>query len=153
MNSIPGMEQLNNMLSQEQISQLTKAADRHKTESNITFTILSADSEMLEIETIQGETKSRKYAKEATLITRTKDLFNKFFPDTQLSVNPVPFAPSPASVVSPSWLEDKMKEKGLRIKKIAFDTGIDRESIADWINGKRSMSQIVKAMFYFYLSK
>lgn len=46
-----------------------------------------------------------------------------------------------------------MNEKGIRIKQIAFDTGIDRESISDWVTEKRNMSQIVKAMFYYYLSK
>ncbi|RZM23844.1 MAG: XRE family transcriptional regulator, partial [Pedobacter sp.] len=34
---------------------------------------------------------------------------------------------------------------------IAFDTGIDRETIADWVTGKRQMSQLVKAMLFFYL--
>jgi len=46
-----------------------------------------------------------------------------------------------------------MLQKGVRIKQIAFDTGVDRESVSEWVTGKRSMSQIVKALFYYYLSK
>jgi hypothetical protein len=61
--------------------------------------------------------------------------------------------PSPAAIVDRLWIEKKMQEKGVRIKQIAFDTGVDRTSISDWVTGKRSMGQIVKAMFYFYLSK
>ncbi|MFC1225361.1 hypothetical protein ACFE6N_16250 [Pedobacter sp. BG31] len=45
-----------------------------------------------------------------------------------------------------------MQEKGLRIKQIAFETGIDCESISDWVTGKKAMGKTVKAMFYFYLS-
>ena len=90
---------------------------------------------------------------ETTLIKRTQELFSKFLPQSQLVILPVTFRPSPASAVTPAWLDQKMNEKGIRIKQIAFDTGIDRESISDWVTGKRNMSQIVKAMFYYYLSR
>ncbi|SMC87654.1 helix-turn-helix domain-containing protein [Pedobacter africanus] len=153
MSSIPGIEQLSSRLSAAQIEKLSKAAERHKTQSNITFTILSVSDDYLEIETAQGETKSGKYATEATLIGRTKELFEKLCPGAEIRVSPASFAPAPASIVNTAWLERRMQEKGVRIKQIAFDTGIDRESISDWVTGKRSMSQIVKAMFYFYLSR
>jgi hypothetical protein len=152
MSNIAGIDLLNEILTSEQITQLSKAAEQHKTQSNMSFTIFSIQSGVLEIETVQGETKSGKYAKEATLISRTKQMFEKFFPDLVLRVNPVPFASSPASIVTTAWLNTKMQQKGIRIKQISFETGIDRESISDWVTGKRSMSQIVKAMFYFYLS-
>lgn len=153
MSSIPGIEQLSSRLSEEQIDKLSKAAERHKTQSNITFTILSVSADHLEIETVQGETKSGKYATESTLASRTRSVFEKFVTDAEIRVSPVTFAPSPTSIVNTAWLERRMQEKGVRIKQIAFDTGIDRESISDWVIGKRSMSQIVKAMFYFYLSR
>jgi len=140
-------------LTQAQVEKLLQAADRHAQTSNMSFTILSVSEREIHIEASQGETKSGKYATEATLISRTKDLFGKRLPDTNLNISPVPFAPSPASTVNPEWLESKMQQKGVRIKQIAFDTGIDRESISDWVTGKRSMSQLVKAMFYFYLNK
>jgi hypothetical protein len=153
MATITGIENLNNLLSAQQIEKLLKGAQRHQTQSNITFTVRQVIPEELQLETVQGETKSGKYASEATLISRTKELFEPFFPNLQISVSPVTFAPSPASIVTSAWLESKMLRKGIRIKQIAFDTGIDRESIADWVTGKRGMSQIVKAMFYFYFSK
>jgi hypothetical protein len=153
MNSITGIDKLNEILGQEQLDKLSKAAQRHTIQSNITFTVLSVTEGELEIETAQGETKSGKYATEATLTSRTTDLFQKYLSQSKLHISPVTFAPSPASTVTPAWLENKMQTKGVRIKQIAFDTGIDRESISDWVTGKRSMSQIVKAMFYFYLSR
>lgn len=149
---ITGIEKLNSALSSEQIDQLNKAADRHTAQSNISFTLLAIEDNLIEIETAQGENKSGKYATEATLIKRTQEVFSKIT-EFQLKVHPLTYLPSPTSVVNTAWLERKMQEKGVRIKQIAFETGIDRESISDWVTGKRSMSQIVKAMFYFYLSK
>ncbi|MEJ5995604.1 helix-turn-helix transcriptional regulator [Pedobacter sp. Du54] len=150
MKSIPGIEKLNDLLTQVELEKLLKAAGRQAQTSNMSFTILSVTGNEIQIEVAQGETKSGKYATEATLTSRTKELFNKFIPKLPLNISPVPFAPSPASTVNPEWLESKMQQKGLRIKQIAFDTGVNRESISDWVTGKRTMSQIVKAMFYFY---
>ena len=153
MSSISGIEQLHDYLSTEELQKLANAANRHAEQSNISFTLLSASPDELQIEVVQAETKSGKYATENTLTTRTKDLFAPFFPKAKLNIHPVTYAPSPASIVTTKWLEQKMKEKGIRIKQISFETGVDRDSISDWVTGKRSMSQIVKAMLYFYLSK
>jgi len=153
MSIILGIEKLSDYLDPEQLDQLDRAATVHKEQSNIEFCILSVDEDAISLETTQSETRSKKYANQSTLIKRTQEVFEKMLPTFILQVEPVPFLPNPTSVVNPAWLEKRMKEKGVRIKQIAFETGLDRESISDWITGKRSMSQIVKAMFYFYLSK
>jgi len=153
MSTIIGIDKLIQQISQEEISKLDKGAERHLRESSITFTIKYTDEHVTEIECRQEENKSGNYATETTLIKRTQELFTKFLPQSELVILPVTFRPSPTSAVTPVWLDQKMDEKGVRIKQIAFDTGIDRESISDWVTGKRKMSQIVKAMFYYYLSK
>lgn len=153
MSTIVSLNKLAPQIQEENISKLEKAAARHKKESSITFTIRYSDEHVTEIECRQEENKSGNYATEASLIKRAQELFSKFLPQSELVILPVTFRPSPASVVSPAWLDQKMNEQGIRIKQIAFDTGIDRESVSDWVTGKRNMSQIVKAMFYYYLSK
>lgn len=153
MSVITGIDQLSSLLTVEQLEQLDQAAAVHQVQSNIEFTISKVAEDGVHIETTQSETRSRKYANEATLLKRTREVFDKLLPNLNLHVEAFPHLPSPTSVVNPAWLETRMKEKGVRIKQIAFDTGVDRESIADWVSGKRSMSQIVKAMLYFYLSK
>ncbi|RZM28799.1 MAG: XRE family transcriptional regulator [Pedobacter sp.] len=153
MSTIIGIDKLTQQITAEGVSKLDKGAERHKRESSITFTVKYADEHVTEIECRQEENKSGNYSTEATLIKRTQELFSRFLPQSQLVILPVTFRPSPASAVTPTWLDQKMNEKGIRIKQIAFDTGIDRESISDWVTGKRNMSQIVKAMFYYYLSK
>lgn len=153
MSTIENAAILENVMTNEQILKLDAAAARHKEQSNISFKIIDIANDTLEILTVQNETPSGKYASEATLVKRTEDLFRKITPKFKVQVAVETHLPSPASLVNVPWIEKKMDEKGVRIKQIAFDTGIDRESISDWVTGKRSMSQIVKAMFYFYLSK
>lgn len=153
MSSIQGIEKLHQYLSSIQLEKITKAADRHAEQSNMSFYIISISETAMEIEVTQAETKSNTYATADTLKKRTQEMVKNFLPHTKLNIYPITFAPSPASLVTTSWLENKMQEKDVRIKQIAFDTGIDKQSISDWITGKKSMSQIVKAMFYFYFSK
>jgi hypothetical protein len=153
MSIIIGIDKLNEQLTAEQKEQILNAAAIHKTQSNIEFAILKVEDEVIHIESTQSETRSGKYATEATLLKKTHEVFDKSLRGKELQIQLFPHLPSLTSVVNPVWLEKKMKEKGVRIKQIAFETGVDRDSIADWVSGKRSMSQIVKAMFYFYLSK
>lgn len=153
MSTIQSIEQLEQHLNAEQIAKLEKGAERHNEQSNISFKILSVQDKTIEVAAVQAETPSGKYASETTLRKRTEDLFKKVLPAYKINVSTETFLPSPASVVNPAWIDKKMREKGVRIKTIAFETGIDRESISEWVTGKRSMSQIVKAMFYFYLHR
>ncbi|MFW0718372.1 XRE family transcriptional regulator [Pedobacter sp. N23S346] len=153
MSTIENAAMLENFITSEKILKLEAAAARHKEQSNISFTVTAIKDHTIEILTVQNETLSGKYASEATLIKRTEDLFRKISPEFKIVVSAETHLPSPANLVNVPWIEKKMQEKGVRIKQIAFDSGIDRESIAEWVTGKRSMSQIVKAMFYFYLSK
>jgi hypothetical protein len=153
MSVILELDKLSEILFPEQLAQLDAAAAIHQEQSNIEFRIAKVEENVLHIETTQSERRSGKYANEAMLFKRTREVFEKRLPAYRLDVQAFPHLPSPTTVVNTAWLESKMNEKGVRIKQIAFDTGVDRESIADWVSGKRSMSQIVKAMFYFYLSK
>jgi hypothetical protein len=153
MSSIQNIDLLSPLLSDQQLIKLDKAASRHQEHSNINFNIRSVNEEIIEVETTQGETNSGKYSTQATLIKRTEDLFRKLLPDYKINVSSETFQPSPASLVNTAWIDNMMQQKGIRIKQIAFDTGIDRQSVSDWVTGKRAMSQIVKALFYYYLSR
>ncbi|MDY0904296.1 helix-turn-helix transcriptional regulator [Pedobacter sp. CFBP9032] len=153
MSTIENAMMLEGIITSEKILKLEAAAARHKEQSNISFTVTDVKNHTIEILTVQKETPSGKYANEATLVKKTEDLFRKISPEFKIIVSAETNFPSPAKLVNVPWIEKKMLEKGVRIKQIAFDSGIDRESISDWVTGKRSMSQIVKAMFYFYLSK
>jgi hypothetical protein len=153
MGIIIGIDHLHKILSAEQIEQIEAAAAIHQSQSNIEFTILKLEEQAVHIEAAQSTTRSGRYATEASLLKKAHEVFDKFLSGYTIHFELSPHLPSLSSIVTPAWLEMKMKEKEVRIKQIAFETGIDRESIADWVNGKRNMSQLVKAMFYFYLSR
>ncbi len=151
MNTIENVLKLEHFLEDEVILKLKSEASKHKKQSNISFTIKNITNETLEILTVQNITSSGIYASEATLVKRTENLFRKIVPGVKLLVSAQTYLPSATNLVTASWIDKKMHERGIKIKRIAFDTGLDRESISDWVTGKRSMNQLVKAMFYFYL--
>ena len=151
--SIQNIHYLNSLLSGEQITTLEKAAERHSKQSNMDFKILSVDGNVIHVETGQGETASGKYATQQVLVKRTKELLEKPLPRFEIQVTANAALPAPADVVNVSWIDKKMQQQGLRIKQIAFETGIDRESISDWVIGKMTIEKNVKAMFYFYVLK
>jgi len=153
MSVILGIEKLQTQLGKDETDKLEEAAQIHQSQSNIIFCILAVEDSTIQIETTQSENRSGRYASEATLIKRTHEVFDNALPQYDVQVIPAPFLPSPTSVVTTAWLEKMMDSKGVRIKQLAFDTGVDRDSIAGWVSGKRSMSQIVKAMFYFYFTR
>jgi hypothetical protein len=152
MSTIKNLELLADILDANELEKLDTLAFLHQKQSNIEFTVRSLEDDILTVEAEQGKT-SGKYANFKTLIKRAGEVFNKSLPSgVQLHVIPQEYMESPAMVVSPEWIARKMVEKEVRIKQIAFDTGIERKDISDWISGERSMSQIVKAMFYFYFN-
>lgn len=150
MTTIKNLSLLTEILEESVLRELDAAATVHLKQSNIEFTILSLEDKVLTVDAEQGKT-SGNYANFKTLIKRTGEVFNKHLPSGyQLKVNAKEFEESPAMVVNPAWIERKMVEKEVRIKQIAFDTGLDRKDISGWVTGERTMSQIVKSMFYYY---
>ncbi len=150
MTNIKNLNILSSTFDETVLKELDAAAATHLKQSNIEFTVLSLKENVLTIDTEQGKT-SGNYANFKTLIKRAVEVFNKHLPSgVQLQVNAREFQESAAMVVNPAWIDRQMIEKEVRIKQIAFDTGLDRKDISGWVTGERNMSQIVKAMFYFY---
>ena len=154
MSTIINIEKLQNVIDETNLAKLDASATVHKKQSNIEFTILMVEDNVLTVATEQGKTGSGKYANLKTLIKRTHEVFDNFLPSSfKLEVQPTEYLESPAATVTPNWINKKMQEKEIRIKQIAFDTGIDRTDLTAWINGVKPMSQIVKAMFYYYFNR
>jgi hypothetical protein len=150
MGNIKNLELLSEALDQATLQNLDAAALTHLKQSNIEFTVVSLEEKTVTVDAEQGKT-SGNYANHRTLIKRAGEVFDKYLPSGySLLVNPREYEESPAMVVTPAWIDRKMIEKEVRIKQIAFDTGLDRKDISGWVTGERNMSQIVKAMFFFY---
>jgi hypothetical protein len=89
---------------------------------------------------------------ELTKIVKTE--FGNFFPGRIISVRPYEFIPNPVMDVNSKWIEEKMLETGTRLKDIVAETGLNKTYLSTLINGVDPLSDMAKAMFYFYfLSK
>jgi len=153
MTVIKGAEKLKDILTDEEISQLNKAAITHKKFSNILFEIDDVNESELSITAEQEQNPSGNYANQRTLVKRAHEVFDRFVPSSvRLNIKALEYFESPTAKVSPQWIEQKMLEKEIRIKQIAFDTGINKADISAWLNGIKPMSQIVKALFYYYFT-
>lgn len=77
------------------------------------------------------------------LVDRAKIIFPSFI------VKPVRFSLD-LSVVTPEWVNSKMKEIGLNRNDLVAQTALDASSISLILSGERKMSKSVKALFYYY---
>ncbi len=129
-------------------------AKLHKRHSSITFKIISFTDERTTIRAVQNKNALEEYLDKNSLIEKTRTIFNSFS-DTikfqNIIVHPVPYEDHAINTISPDYLKKELQKRGIRIKDVQIATGLETSSISAWVNGIRPMSNIVKAMFYFYL--
>jgi hypothetical protein len=141
-------------LSNEDRERLEFSAKLHKRHSSITFKIINFTDERTTIRAVQNKNALEKYLDKNSLIEKTRTFFNSFS-DTikfkNIIVHPVPYEDHAINTISPDYLKKELQKRGIRIKDVQIATGLETSSISAWVNGIRPMSNIVKAMFYFYL--
>lgn len=54
--------------------------------------------------------------------------------------------------VTPEWIEEQMREYGLKRKDLMRQLALDPSSISQYLSGKRGMTKPVRAMFYYYFN-
>lgn len=160
MEAIKNIDKLGHLISQDDLQRLDIGALLHRKHSNISFKVVDVDTDnypgdsfKLVVKTEQGKSAAGNYTDKRGLIDLTRELFGKLVGKAVIDVQPIPYSPAPVEVVDTKWIQDKMLNKGVRIKDIVADTGIDKTNLSAWINGVRPMSQPVRAMFYYYLTR
>ncbi|GAB3662215.1 hypothetical protein GCM10028791_37150 [Echinicola sediminis] len=151
MNIIKNIRYLEGLISPDQLEKLNHGADLFKRHGRIYFKVLETNEKHITVQTIQTKSLAENYLDKKGLVTRTKELFAKFFPDRDIRVRPVEYLPPSVDQVTPNWLQRKLEEKGINQHTIVEMTGIDKGNVSSWISGAKPMSQPVKAMFYFML--
>lgn len=68
------------------------------------------------------------------------------------SDTPISYTPAPTDVVTPEWITEQMKARGLKTVDVARALGIDAASVSAIKNGVRPLSGVGKAAFYYYLN-
>lgn len=87
MSNIKNLSIISDLLTEPELKELDNAAAVHLKQSNIEFTIVSFENNVLIIETEQGKT-SGNYANYKTLVKRTGEVFQKLLPSScRLEVN------------------------------------------------------------------
>jgi hypothetical protein len=130
---------------------LDAGAELHLRHARIEFKILDVKPDSITVRVTQGKSPSENYLSSKELSDRAKDLFGQFFPGMDIRARAIPYVVPTVEVVSPEWIQNRMKEKEIDNKTIVEMTGVDKANISNWVSGKRTMSQPVKAMFYFML--
>jgi hypothetical protein len=155
MSSIIQIEKLTKIYTEQEIAEINQAVKEWISSENIEFTIRSTTAvgvfKSVSVRVTQNYLESGVYFDRATLISKTEEIFKPYLLGRMLYIDVIPYRPVITDIVTPEWLEERMVKRGVRVKDIATDTGIDRTSLSGWISGLRPMSQSVKAMFYFYL--
>lgn len=161
MNTIKNIHLISGILPEENIDDLQQGAFLYKRHANITFKIISVDTARVDsnnadipkeliVEVRQGRNSTAEYLSVEDLVERAKSLFSRFFPDHDIHARPRPYSRPPTEDVTPEWIQDRMNENKVSLKRLEKDTGLDKTNLSAWVNGKRPMSQPVKAMFYYY---
>lgn len=150
MNTIKNIKQLNGVCTIGQIKTLEIGASLFNRHSRIEFKILNVGKGTIEVRTVQGKSPAENYLSQKDLIARTKEMFNQILPEWDIRVHAIEYAFSVVEVVDSSWIQDKMLKNKVSLKTLVADTGIDKTSLSAFINGKKPLSQGMKAMFYYY---
>jgi hypothetical protein len=137
-------------LPESQLKKLEHGASLHKRMSNIQFKILEAGPSKLVVRVAQEKHLSGNYADRATLMQRTRELFQAFFPGAKIHPKVIPYEANPVGEIDSFWVKDQMIKNGVTVTKLVKDTDIDKTNISAWVNGVRPMSQPVRSMFYYY---
>lgn len=154
MNNIKNLFKIKDLLSPEQVEKLEAGAHLYRRHTNIEIKVISVSDSELVVRITQGKNLAGKYLTAKELRDRAKDLFAVFFPNLAIHVHAVEYKEPVVSAVDHKWVNEQMKQLGIRAKDIVDDTGIIKTSISAWLSGNKPMSQIAKAFFYYYfLSK
>ncbi|WP_342327611.1 hypothetical protein [Pedobacter sp. FW305-3-2-15-E-R2A2] len=147
MEIIRNLDKLSDVLTPDAIVRVQNEASNYLKQDNLFFTVLSYEQEGLTVKVEQDRPLTEKIYTFDELVFIAKDLFGRYIIN-EVFAHPHPYVESPAEVVNGKWVQLHMNHYEIRLKNVAFQTGIDKTNLSAWINEKRPMSRIVKAMFF-----
>lgn len=156
MNTVKNIGLIASLLTEHQLSQLEAGAMLHKRHSNIEFKVISIENNTLTIRAIQGKNGAEKYLSQKELADRTKELFQRFFPNNNIHAGAIPYEEHHISKIDRNWINKRMMDLRIKAKDIERESGLDKTTLSHWLKdtNPKPLSQIAKAFFYFYfLSK
>lgn len=137
-------------LSPAQLDTLAHRAEQHRRFSSIDFKVLEVRPDAVVIRVRQTKSHAGNYFPVKRLIEILHETFDDMVGDRKIEPRPYPYRPSPPDVVDAAWLQARRGQQP--VKDIAQDLGIDPNAVSGYIGGKKPLSGVVRAMFYYYFS-
>jgi len=147
MEIIKKLDKLSDVLSSDRVVRIQQEASDYLKQHNILFTVLACEQEGITVKIEQEKPLSGRIYTFEELIVTAKGLFGRYVLN-EVFVHAHPYVESPAEAVDGKWVQSHMNHYKIKLKEVAFQTGIDKTNLSAWINEKRPMSRIVKAMFF-----
>ncbi len=139
-------------IKQADIDKMEHAGLMHRRHARLSFKIKAYTETTVEIQVVQAKNPAGNHYDKKRLIEIVHETFDQFFPGRKIHVQPIPYEENPVDQVNAEWVNKRMLDTGTRLKDIAQDTGINYTALSSLINGKKPLSQITKALFYYYFN-
>lgn len=149
-NVIKNLHLLADILSTEDTALMEAAARAHGMHNNITFKVMDVEEKKVSLRVTQDKNQGNRYFPAKRLIEIGRETFGRFFPERKLIIHPVVYQEPMVNEVDHKWIRKKMESTGVKLKTIQADTGIDYTYLSSLTSGSDSLSQPMKAMFWYY---
>lgn len=133
------------------LATLRARAEQHRRHASIEFKVLECSDTTLVVRVVQGRSHAGNYFAQKRLVEIVRETFADLGPWTTIRARPIPYTPSPTDEVTPEWITEQMKARGLKTVDVARALGMDAASVSALKNGVRPLSGVGKAAFYYYL--
>lgn len=155
MKTIKNLKLLYPIVSSQNLEKMESAAGILKRFERVDFKVMEVAQGLREITVMvsQGKNPSGNYLTDKDLIERGKSLFQEFLPSFKINIQPVEFQLAPVEIVTTDWIQERMLVRGVALKQLVNDTGIDKASLSAVINGLKPLSRTMKGLFYYYFKK
>lgn len=109
---------------------------------------LGLDKEWHYIKILQKNNFNGYILSQKELIERAKDIFKGI---DNIRFRPLTFTLD-IRIITPDWIVSKMKEYNISRNDILSHLHMDKSTLSLYLSGKRNMSRLAKAAFYWYFS-
>ncbi len=132
---------------------LEQRAELHLRYSSIEFKVLECTPDRLVVRIVQYKSHAGNYFDQKRMVEIVRETFGDLGYWTEVLARPIPYVPSPPEIVTPEWIKKKMADRGLKVKQMSHDLGVDANTLSAYKNGVKPLSGVVRAMFYYYLNQ
>lgn len=149
---IKNIELLSSLLAPDADAILRARADAHARFAAIDFKVLSVTPgtpAKIALRITQGPSHAGNYFDNKRLSEIGKELFAGIV-DCKIITRPIPYAERPTDVVTPEWIDQKIRLHECKPKDLSVELGIDANTISAYRKGLKTLTGPVKAAFFYY---